>query len=320
MNIVDTSGIETTKTLIEFLNFDMKKKVIKSIQLPSLSKEYKYESYKIMPRAQNAHALVNAGFLYKLDSKNTVLSASIVFGDINPEFIHASKTEQFLIGKELFNNDTLRGAFKTLAEEVKPDFILPDPHPEFRKQLSIALFFKAILKMAPEDKLSPRNRSGGSKLVRPISSGAQDFETNKSLYPLTKPIPKIEALAQTSGQAQYIEDIPDHPHQLYGKLLLAEAPANSKIVKIDASKALAKEGIEHFFTKDDIPGDNNFVPSGFGPGVKIPIIEKIFADAIIEYFHQPIGILVGSDRNALDEAADLVKITYALPKIHLSFT
>ncbi|XP_044766834.1 xanthine dehydrogenase/oxidase-like [Coccinella septempunctata] len=308
--IVDTSKTEVVKSLPDFLKLDMNKKVIKSVQIPSLSSEYKYETYKIMPRAQNAHALVNAGFLFKLDSNNKVESATIVIGNINPEFIHATKTEAFLTGKELFNNETLQGAFKTLEEELKPDFVLPEPEPEFRKQLSIALFFKAVLKIAPEGKLSPRNKTAGEKMVRPISSGVQDYETNESLYPLTKAIPKIEALAQTSGQAQYIEDIPDHPHQLFGKLILAKAAPNSKITDIDASDALAKEGIEHFFTKDDIPGDNNFLPPGFGAG----IVEKIFADGVVDYYHQPLGVLVGSDRNAVDEAADLIKITYEAPK------
>lgn len=56
-----------------------------------------------------------------------------------------------------------------------------------------------MLTVAPTDKLSPKNVSGGPVLTRPVSSGVQDYETNESLYPLTEAIPKIEALAQTSG-------------------------------------------------------------------------------------------------------------------------
>lgn len=85
-------------------------------------------------------------------------------------------------------------------------------------------------------------------MKRPVSSGAQDFETNKSLYPLTQAIPKLEALAQTSGQAKYIIDIPDSPHQLYGALVLAEAPANSVIAKIDTTKALVRVKFNNVFT------------------------------------------------------------------------
>jgi xanthine dehydrogenase/oxidase len=43
-----------------------------------------------MPRAQNAHAYVNAGFLFKInvsDSGKVLTKPTIVFGGINPEFV-----------------------------------------------------------------------------------------------------------------------------------------------------------------------------------------------------------------------------------------
>lgn len=57
-----------------------------------------------------------------------------------------------------------------------------------------------MLSIAPKEVLSPRNADGGSKLVRAVSNGVQDFVTNKSLYPLTEPVSKVEALAQVSGK------------------------------------------------------------------------------------------------------------------------
>lgn len=58
------------------------------------------------------------------------------------------------------------------------------------------------MSIAPNNKLSPENKSGGQVLQRPISNGVQDYQTNQSLYPLTEAIPKIEALGQTSGKSQ----------------------------------------------------------------------------------------------------------------------
>lgn len=60
--------------------------------------------------------------------------------------------------------------------------------------------FQAVLGMAPKNAVNPKYLSGGQMLERPISKGIDEFPTNKSLYPLTQPIPKIEALAQTSGK------------------------------------------------------------------------------------------------------------------------
>ncbi|KAK9891885.1 hypothetical protein WA026_017370 [Henosepilachna vigintioctopunctata] len=307
--IVDKNGVETTKSMVEFLNYDMKLKVIKAIQIPAVNSKYKYKTFKIMPRAQNAHAIVNAGFVFQLKD-NIVKKATIVYGHINPDFVHATATEKYLTGKELFNNYTLQGAFASLSKELKTDLVLPEPGPEFRKQLAIALFYKAVMSLAPAGNLSPKNRSAGALLQRPISSGVQDYETNESLYPLTKAIPKLEALAQTSGQAEYVEDIPDRPHQLHAKFVVAEAPANSKIISIDATAALALKGVVRFFTKDDIPGENNFFPAKFDAG----IVEKVFCDKTVEYYHQPVGLIVATDRNILFQATSLVKIEYSVPK------
>jgi len=58
--------------LWEFLKIDMRHKIIYSVVLPPISDEYEYRSYKIMPRAQNSHAHVNAGFLFKLDGNGKV--------------------------------------------------------------------------------------------------------------------------------------------------------------------------------------------------------------------------------------------------------
>lgn len=94
-----------------------------------------------MPRTQNAHAMVNAGFLVQIKN-NLVKSARIVYGGINPTFIHASATEKLLKGQKLYDNVTLAKVFESLDKEIIPDHILPDPSPEFRRNLAISLFYK----------------------------------------------------------------------------------------------------------------------------------------------------------------------------------
>ena len=50
------------------------------------------------------------------------------------------------------------------------------------------------------DKVPAKLRSGGDDLVRaPVSSGKQEITTDPTQYPVSKPIPKIEAWNQTSG-------------------------------------------------------------------------------------------------------------------------
>lgn len=94
-----------------------------------------------MPRAQNAHAIVNAGFLFKLDA-NKVISANIIFGNISPEFVAATDTEKALIGEELFSDGTLQKALESLKKEVVPVEAPPEPSADCRKMLALGLFYK----------------------------------------------------------------------------------------------------------------------------------------------------------------------------------
>lgn len=94
-----------------------------------------------MRRAQNTPAIVNAGFLVKI-SNDLVDECRIVFGAINPNFVHASQTETLLKGKKLYSNDTLQKAYKSLDDELLCDNIPPNPMPEYRKKLAISLFYK----------------------------------------------------------------------------------------------------------------------------------------------------------------------------------
>lgn len=53
--------------------------------------------------------------------------------------------EDFLNGKSLFDKTVFKQALDILDAELKPDRVLPDYSPEFRKTLSLGLFYKVIL-------------------------------------------------------------------------------------------------------------------------------------------------------------------------------
>lgn len=59
--------------------------------------------------------------------------------------------------------------------------------------------FQFVLSLSPPG-LPVQLASGGKDLIRPLSSGKQLFDTDKSEWPLTQPVPKLEALAQCSGK------------------------------------------------------------------------------------------------------------------------
>ncbi|XP_046679837.1 probable aldehyde oxidase 4 isoform X1 [Homalodisca vitripennis] len=89
--VEDVSHKETILSPSDFVNFDMTKKLMTKIIMPQIdSEQYVCKTFKIMPRSQNAHAYVNAGFLFKVDKKDNfkvLEKPNIVFGGITPEFV-----------------------------------------------------------------------------------------------------------------------------------------------------------------------------------------------------------------------------------------
>ena len=245
LKIASVDGLARDYSPQEFLALDMAQKVILNIVFPKLPPDqFVFRSYKIMLRAQNAHALVNAGFLFEFetkDGKSAVKSCRICYGGINPKFVHAEATEKLLTGiDDFYTEEVLQKAIKSLQNEVQPDSVLPDPPADYRQSLAIALFYRFFLNTMPADKIKSEYVSGATGLERPLSSGIQTYESDEKSYPLTQPIPKYEGLIQCSGEAEYVNDL-FSGLTVENEVWAAFVPAtevHSKIVQIDPSKAL----------------------------------------------------------------------------------
>ncbi|XP_068085795.1 uncharacterized protein [Anabrus simplex] len=310
ITVASQEGTMANLTLAHFLTIDMKKKVIHSVTLPSLDDSYFVNSYKIMPRAQNAHAYVNAGFMFKLKKtyKGEVIEKpNIIYGGINAEFLHATKTEEFLTGKQLFDVRVLQRALDILDEELEPEAAITDSTPAYRKGLAKGLFYKYVLHIAP-DNLKKTFQSGGVNIYqsRKLNTGKQEYDTDKSIWPLNKPIPKVEALIQCSGEALYVNDVPTIPNELFAAFVLTRV-AQGNIAKIDPSPALSMPGVVQFLGVGDIPGKNEFAPPLLNLGHK----EELFCSGKILYAGQPVGIIVAESQTVANRAANAVLLEYS---------
>lgn len=87
---------------------------------------------------------------------------------------------------------------------------------------------------------NPRLRSGGQLLERPVSKGSQDFQSDQGLYPLNQAAPKLEAKIQCSGEAQYINDVPNYAYQVFAAFVLSTIHVG-EIDFIDGSEVLVSE-------------------------------------------------------------------------------
>ncbi|XP_026741864.1 xanthine dehydrogenase-like [Trichoplusia ni] len=295
-------------TMTQFLKMDMKKKLIKNVMLPPLNKTYRLTTFKVMPRSQNAHAIVNSGFLYKLTPENIAVQARIVFGGLSPSFVRASSTERFLIGKPLFKNETLQAAINSLKDELVVTENPPEESVAYRKKLALGLFYKGLLTLCPESIIHPRYKSGRIKIheSRPVSKGQQMYETDPSTWPLNQPIPKMEGLIQCAGEAMYTDDIPPFPNEVYAAFVLSTI-GKGQISSIDATEALNHPGVIAFFSAKDIPGLNSFTPA---EDENYQMNEEVFCSGDVKYYNQPVALIVADSQETANLAANFVKIEY----------
>ncbi|KAB7507098.1 putative aldehyde oxidase 1 [Armadillidium nasatum] len=278
------------------MDFASTKSVLVEFRLPSLSDAFVYRSYKVMPRNANSRAYVAAAFCIEFDTStgHTVTGSPVLaFTGISSTFVRATETEAYLIGKDLEDQTVLQGALTTLAAEMVPDTPPEDPSDQYKIAVSQTLLYRYVLELV-NSVVAPSYLSGSTELIRGTSSGEQIFDLNEDTWPLGKPIPKIEARIQCSGEAEYVKTMRPVDGQLIG-LFLQSTKANARIASIDATNALNIPGVVSFISAADIPGQNNIIVYE-----DANYSEKLFPAVSdrVGYYGQPIGLIVASDRGA----------------------
>ncbi|XP_022343245.2 uncharacterized protein LOC111136587 [Crassostrea virginica] len=299
------NGETKTIPISQFLSQDMTDSIIIAMILNSIPDNHHVRIYKVNKRNQSAHSDVNAGMNFDIDVEKNYLVKSkptIVFAGISKTFVHAAKTEEYLVGKALGDQDTVKGALSVLSQEVVPDDSDPAmTSASFRKTVAMGLFYRMVLDVLG-NKAASVFRSGSTPLLRPLSSGRQTYDTKPLEWPLTEPMTKVEAINQASGRAVYINDIAGQPGECQAAFVLSTA-GNAKIQSIDPTEALKVPGVLKFISAKDIPGVNNVSPTS------VPV-EEVLASDRVEYFSQPLGIIVAENSTAASTAASKVKVTY----------
>ncbi|XP_019858733.1 PREDICTED: xanthine dehydrogenase/oxidase-like [Amphimedon queenslandica] len=230
---------------------------------------------------------------------------SFVFGGINEHAISAPITESFMIGKSLKDPNTLKGALKNLANEIRPNAPPVSASPGYRKSLALSLFYKFYLEALGSANINPLYQSGAVPYVRPVSQGSQSYSTDSSKYPVNQPLPKLTATLQASGEAEYTTDIPRRPGELAAAFVLT-TQGNAKILSMETSEAMAVEGAVAIVSAKDIPqnGKNDFM-LGLGGDPEI-----VFATDVSEYAGQAVGLALADTQEHALQMAKAVTLTY----------
>jgi xanthine dehydrogenase large subunit len=122
-----------------------------------------------------------------------------------------------------------------------------------------------------------------------------------------KPKSHDSALAQVTGQARYIDDLPELPGTLHLAFGRSER-AHARILSMDLSKVTALPGVLAVFTADDIKGKNDVSP--------VAGDDKLFAEGEVVFHGQSLFVVAADSREIARRAARLAKIEYEdLPAI-----
>ncbi|GAB0096601.1 hypothetical protein DMENIID0001_121300 [Sergentomyia squamirostris] len=312
ITIVDTNRREITVTPENFLRISMDKKVITKITMPQLNPDNtKLLTFKTTDRAQNAQTYMNSGFLFNITPSTGIISSCrIVYGGISPGFVHATTFEKTLKDRICFDNNTIQSCIEVIKSNFpsEMDNTIDGFSANFRLNLALGMFYKAILNVVPTNRITPRYQTGRGPIPRPISSGMQTYQTTPANYPLTQPVVKNEALIQCSGEAEFVNDIILHDG-LWAMLVLSKNPMKT-IVSIDASEALKVSGVKAFFSAKDIPGKNSYTSAKGPPLIANVVDEEVFCSGKVLYNGQPVGMIVAEEMDQAIYATELVKVNY----------
>lgn len=288
--------------------------IIASIRIPvTPEKGVYFRAYKQAKRKDDDIAIVTGALHVRLDEKGTVSYTNLVYGGMAASTVAAKNTNEYLKGKMFAHPDTLEGAMNALESDFNLPFNVPGGMASYRKALALSFFYRFY-----HDVLSCLNvesTNGDSQAVeeleRAISTGWKDHEATSEYVQesVGKAANHVAALKQTTGEAQYTDDIPPLKNELHASLVLSTR-AHAKIKSIDYSAALEVPGVVDVVDKNDLhnPEDNKWGAPNFDD--LFLVVDEVFTAG------QPIAIVLATSKARAEEGMRAVKVEYEdLPAI-----
>nr|XP_018916770.1 PREDICTED: xanthine dehydrogenase [Bemisia tabaci] len=280
--------------------------ILKSIIIPYTTQRHHFRAYKQARRRDDDISIVNAAFSLELDENNCIDGLRIVYGGVAPVTTIAKKTSQQLIGKK-WDRDMLNEAYSLLMDDLPLDPGAPGGMIQYRRSLTLSLFFKFYLTVCNELSIPiPSKEASGVKTFHTLTPKSSQYfekrpnETRNDL--VGRPIVHMSAFKQAAGEAIYCDDIPRNEQELYLAYVISSR-AHAKLLNVDPSPALALKGVHAFFSEKDLPGDRNKVGAIF-------FDEDVFARDKVLCQGQTIGVVVADTQVLAQRAARLVKVEY----------
>ena len=131
-----------------------------------------------------------------------------------------------------------------------------------------------------------------------------------------KSLPRVDGLEKVTGAAKYTGDI-KVPGMLYGRILRSPH-AHARVVRLDASKALAFPGVMAILGPADAPRKafNAAAISIVTPPAYEVVKDQYVLDQRVRYVGDAVAVLAANSEHAADEALKLIEVEYeVLPAV-----
>ena len=299
-----------------------------------------FESFKIMPRNQNAHAMVNAAFNLTLGLAPPahpavaaamtmpghtpsgaplyeITAATVVVGGVTKHTTLAVQCAAAMVGKIVGHPDALPAILAGLRADVAAVGLAPDVGSvtgAYRQNLVEATLYKAMLRAyaatgkataTPTNPLSPAVRSAAAPAMidaRGVSDGMDVFQDDEPEdAPVGRTIPKLAGRLQCAGGATFTDDEAAPPGMLHGAIVYS-VRALATLSALDAATHIAAiAGAVDVVTAADVKGANS---TGIGGGD----CEMIFVPVggVVRCVGAAIGLALGTTRVAAEALAAAV--------------
>ncbi|KAF2252870.1 hypothetical protein BU26DRAFT_420424 [Trematosphaeria pertusa] len=278
------------------------------IPLPGPDVRQVLKAYKQAKRKDDDIAIVTAAFRVRLDPEGLVEDVSLVYGGMAPTTKESLKTQEALRGRPWFSSETLDIALVALLQDYDLSFSVPGGMADYRKTLTLSLFFRFWHESAAELGLGDVDEEVANEIHRAISTGSRDDYNPYEQRIVGKQIAHLSALKQCTGEAEYIDDMPRQDRELFGGLVLS-LKAHAKLISVDFEPALAMPGVVGYIDKTSLPKEANIWGS-------IRKDEPFFADGEVLHDGQVIGMVYAESTLEAQAAAKAVKVEYEpLPAI-----
>jgi CO/xanthine dehydrogenase Mo-binding subunit len=121
--------------------------------------------------------------------------------------------------------------------------------------------------------------------------------------------PRIDLREKVTGQAQYIEDLPDLPSTAYGATLLSPY-SHARILSIDSSSAEKSPGVLAVLDREHLDGQNPRLKLAPHEHFKLTDDQDFIAIDKVRFEGELVALVVAEDLRSAERALEKVRVEY----------